>query len=129
MIIFEIAERKPPSSQANVWDSSVDYMRRVRLFVTLWTAARQAPLSMAFSRQQYWSALPFSPLGDLLTKEDPVSPASPALAGGFSTTSATWGSLGFPKDSFYRLGLVFFFGLCISHTFLFLLMSYNVFCC
>ena len=34
---------------------------RVRLFVTLWTAAHQAPLSMGFFRQKYWSELPFSP--------------------------------------------------------------------
>ena len=128
MIIFEIAERKSPSSQANVWDSSVDYMRRVRLFVTLWTAACQAPLSTAFSRQQYWSVLPFPPLGDLLTKEDPVSPASPALAGGFFTTSATWEAWDSPKTVSIDW-VCFFFGLCISHTFLFLLMSYNVFYC
>ena len=34
-------------------------------FVTRWTVARQAPLSMGFSRQAYWSGLPFPPLGDL----------------------------------------------------------------
>ena len=37
----------------------------VRLFATLWTVAHQAPLSMGFSRQEYWSGLPCSPLGDL----------------------------------------------------------------
>ena len=37
----------------------------VRLSVTLWTAARQAPLSMAFLVQEYWSGLPFSSPGDL----------------------------------------------------------------
>ena len=36
-----------------------------RLFVTLWTVALQAPLSMGFSRQKYWSGLPFPPPGDL----------------------------------------------------------------
>ena len=55
--------------------------------VTPWTVACQAPLSMGFSRQEYWSGLPFPPPGDL---PDPgmelVSPASPALAGGFFTT-------------------------------------------
>ena len=40
-------------------------LSRVRLFVTLWTVARQAPLSMGFSRQEYWSGLPFPPPGDL----------------------------------------------------------------
>ena len=37
----------------------------VRLFETPWTVARQAPLSMGFSRQEYWSGLPFSPPEDL----------------------------------------------------------------
>ena len=50
---------------------------RVRLFATLWTVAHQAPLSMGFSRQEYWSALPCPPPGDLL---DPgIKPVSPAL--------------------------------------------------
>ena len=53
----------------------------------LWTIARQAPLSMGFSRQEYWHGLSFPPLGDLPDPgTDPVSPASPALAGGFFTT-------------------------------------------
>ena len=56
-------------------------------FSTPWTVARQAPLSVGFSRQEYWSGLPFPPLGDLL---DPginlTSPASSALAGRFFTT-------------------------------------------
>ena len=41
---------------------------RVWLFVTLWTGAHQAPLSMGFSRQECWSALPRPPSGDLLTQ-------------------------------------------------------------
>ena len=60
----------------------------VQLFATLWTVARQASLSMGFSRQEYWSGLPFSPLGDLPDSEiKPRSLMSPALAGGFFTTS------------------------------------------
>ena len=55
----------------------------VWLFVTLWTVARQAPLSMGFSRQEYWSGLPCLPPCDLPdTGIEPVSPASPALAAG-----------------------------------------------
>ena len=51
------------------------------LFETLWIIAGQAPLPMGFSRQEYWSGLPFPPPGGLL---DPViKPASPVLAGGF----------------------------------------------
>ena len=64
---------------------------RVRLCATPWTIACQAPLSMGFSRQEYWSGLPCPPPWDL---PDPgietTSLKSPALAGGFFTTSATW---------------------------------------
>ena len=59
----------------------------VRLCVTLWTAAHQAPLSMGLSRQEHWSGLSFPPLGDL---PDPwiqaMSLICSALAGGFFTT-------------------------------------------
>ena len=59
----------------------------VQLFATPWTVAYQAPLSMEFSRQEYWRGLPFLSPGDL---PDPgieqVSLASLALAGGFFTT-------------------------------------------
>ena len=52
----------------------------VRLFVTLWTVAHQAPLSMKFSRKEYWSGLPFPPPGNLPDPgTDPMSPAIPAL--------------------------------------------------
>ena len=48
-----------------------------RLFASPWTVVRQARLSMGFSRQEYWSGLPFSSPGDLL---DPgIEPGSPAL--------------------------------------------------
>ena len=53
--------------------------------------AHQAPLSLGFSRQEYWSGLPFPSPGDLSNLGiKPVSLASPALAGGFFTTRATW---------------------------------------
>ena len=56
----------------------------VRLFETLWTVARQAPLSMRFFRQEYWNGLLFPSPGYL---PNPGSePASPALAGRFFTT-------------------------------------------
>ena len=61
----------------------VQLLSRGPLFVTPWTAARQAPLSMGFSRQEYSSGLPFPPPGDL---PDPgIEPQSPALAGSFFT--------------------------------------------
>ena len=64
---------------------------RVQAFVTLWTVTRQVLLSMGFSRQEHGSGLPCPPPGDLSEPEmEPISPAPPALTGGFFTTSATW---------------------------------------
>ena len=55
--------------------------------LTLGTVALQAPLSMGFSRREYWSGLPIPPPGDLPHPEiKPTSPTSPALAGRFFTT-------------------------------------------
>ena len=52
-------------------------LSHVQLFATLWTVARQAPLSMGFSRQECWSGLPFPSPGDL---PDPgIEPGSSAL--------------------------------------------------
>ena len=63
----------------------------VQLFMTPWTVACQAPLSMGFSKQEYWSGLPCPPPGDLPNPgTEPESLMSPALAGGFFTTNATW---------------------------------------
>ena len=69
----------------------LSHFSRVWLSATPWTVARQAPLFMGFPRQEYWSWLPCPPLGDppnwgIKTK----SLMSPALAGEFFTTSATW---------------------------------------
>ena len=67
------------------------------LFVTLWTVACQAPLSMRFFRQEYWSGLPFPPPGDLPKPGIKLtSPASPALAGRFFTTRQIISYLGIP---------------------------------
>ena len=66
-------------------------LSRVRLFVTPWTAAHQAPLSMGFSRQEDWSGLPCPPPRDLPDPGiEPVSLKCPALAGKLLTTSTTW---------------------------------------
>ena len=59
----------------------------VQLFAPSWTAAHQAPLSMEFARQEYWSGLPIPPPGDLPDPGiKPASHASPASAGRFFTT-------------------------------------------
>ena len=53
------------------------------LFATPWTVAFQAPLSIGFPKQEYWSELPFLSPGDLPERE--LKPTSPALAGEFFT--------------------------------------------
>ena len=59
-------------------------------FATLWTVTHQAPLSMGFSRQEYWNELPCPPPEDLLDPGiKPASLTSPALGGAFFTTSTT----------------------------------------
>ena len=63
----------------------------VQLFVSPLTVAHQAPLSMGFSRQEYWSGLPCPLPGNLPNPGiEPTSLTSPALADGFFTTSTTW---------------------------------------
>ena len=93
-----------PRLLACVW-CVLSSFSRVRLFATPWTIALQAPLSMRFSKQEYWSGLPFPSPGDL---PDPwtesVFPMSPALVGKFFTTSATWGH----KAASYRYYICFF---------------------
>ena len=63
----------------------------VQLFVTSWTIAHQAPLSMAFFRQEYWSGLPYPPPVDL--PNPGMEPASPELTEGFFATRTTWKAL------------------------------------
>ena len=69
---------------------SVQSLSRVQTFATLWTVARQAPLSMAFPRQEYCSGFPFPPPGD--PPNPGVKPGSLALAGRFFTNLSHQGS-------------------------------------
>ena len=56
------------------------FLSHVQLFVTPWTIARQVPLSMGFSRQEYWCGLPFPSPGDLPNPgTEPAPPGTPAL--------------------------------------------------
>ena len=69
------------------YEVCVDMLSRGHLFATPWTVVLQAPLSLGFSRQEYWSGLPFPAPGDLPNPgTEPVSPVSPALAGQVFTT-------------------------------------------
>ena len=78
---------KPREVKAHVRACILNYFCSVRLCVTLQTLACQAPLSMGFSRQEYWSELPCPPLRDFPDSgTEPVSLTSPVLAGGFFTT-------------------------------------------
>ena len=78
----------------------LSHISHVRLSATPWTKACQAPQSMGFSRQEYWSGLKCFPPGDLHDPGiEPMSLISPALAGGFFTTRATGKA---PKYSYAR---------------------------
>ena len=78
------------SSNAWKWNVKVKSLSHVRLLVTPWTAAYQAPPSMGFSRQEYWSGLPRPPSVDLpYPGIKSCTLLSPALAGRFFTTSTT----------------------------------------
>ena len=84
-------ETDPITGILSLFVHVLNLFSHVRLFVTPWTTARQAPLSMGFSRQEYWSGLPCPPPGDL---PDPgIESASlmfTSLAGMFFTSSAIW---------------------------------------
>ena len=78
-------------------------LSHIQFLATTWTVTHQAPLSMGFSRQEYWSGWPCPPPGDLPDLGiEPVSLKSPALADRFFTTSATalwWKKFQFTKEA------------------------------
>ena len=72
---ISVAEKTAPRRQEG--SEPVKLLSRVQLFATPWTVAYQAPPTLEFSRQEYWSGLPFPSPGDL---HDPgIEPRSPAL--------------------------------------------------
>ena len=74
-----------------VYTCMLNCLSCVWLFATLWTIGCQVPLSMGFSKHEYWNVLPCLPAGDLPNPEiKPTSLISLALASGFFTTSTTW---------------------------------------
>ena len=71
----------PTSGLTNNYQiSEVKLLSHVQLFVTPWTVAHQVPLSMEFSKQEYWSGLLFPPPGDL--PNPGIEPGSPTLQAG-----------------------------------------------
>ena len=83
-------QKRQPQLKQRCMCVRVQSFSHVRLFVTLWTVACQAFLSMGFPRQGYWGGLPFLPPGDLPSSR--VKLASPALAGGFFLPLSPQGS-------------------------------------
>ena len=78
----------------------------IRLFASPWTVACQAPLSVEFSRQKYWSGLQFPSPGDLPDPEiKPESPASQALAGRFFTREPSGKTPVFPERFNLRVNI------------------------
>ena len=78
---------------------SAQLLRPVRLFVTPWIVAYQAPMSMGFFRQEYWSGLPFHPPGDLPDPGiKPTSPESAAIGKRILHYWATWGAIWASSD-------------------------------
>ena len=100
--VYQLNNNTPFSSHSILWQQLyfvftffttllLSHFSRVWLCATLWTVAHQAPLSMRFSRQEYWNGLPCPFPGDLLNPRiEPPSPTSLALTGVFFTTSTTW---------------------------------------
>ena len=84
-------------------NSEVKSLSRVQLFVTPWTAASQAPPSVGFSRQEYWSGLPFPSAWDL--PDSGIEPGSPALQADSLLTEL----LGKPRWRAYLTLFIFFF--------------------
>ena len=82
MVVFIKAQHTHNSAELYLCAQTLNH---VQLFVSPWTVVHQASLSMEFSRQKYWSVLPFPTPGDLPSPG--VKPMSPALAGGFSVIS------------------------------------------
>ena len=75
--VQSLVRKLDPTVKDSVERKKVKSFSCVQLFVTPWTVAYQAPPSMVFSRQEYWSGLPFPSLGDL---PDPgIQPRLPVL--------------------------------------------------
>ena len=73
-----------------LWSCALS-LGHIWFFATLWAVAHQAPLSIGFSKQEFWIWVPFPTPGSLPDSGiEPANLASPELAGGLFTTSATW---------------------------------------
>ena len=94
-------------------------LSHVQLFVTSCTAARQVRLSMEFSRQEYWSGLPFPSPGDLPNIAiELVAFLSPALASRFFTISATWTEFRMKQTEMFHLPNSTYFEVKKQHNYI-----------
>ena len=75
------------------------WLKSCPTLATPWTVACQVPLSMGFSRQEYWSGLPFSSPGDLLDPE--IEPGSPALQADSLLTKLWWKKLYYSENPLF----------------------------
>ena len=80
ILLFSFKEEHISDPQNSLGAFVLSHFSRVRLFATPWTVARQAPLSMGFSRQEYWNGLPFPSAGHL--PHPGIKHRSPALQAG-----------------------------------------------
>ena len=100
--------RERNTARRDVCTVCAQSLSRVRLLVTPWTGARQAPLSMAFFKQEYWSGLPFPPpWGTPNPGIELMYLVTPKIASGFFSPLSHWRS---PKETgFFRENELFFF--------------------
>ena len=87
-------------------------LSRVQLFGTLWTVAHQAPPSMGFSRQEYWSGLPFPSPGDL--PNPGIEPRSSALQADALTSEPPGKPIQTPEGRLHLTLIFFFFNVFIT---------------
>ena len=97
---------------------------RIRLFVTRWTLTHQAPLSMGFSRQEYWSELPSPPVGALFTehllysmhwvRSWQVPSGDPRSSKVKASGNLPWGNQACPTACLAQLGSSFFLPWCVE---------------
>ena len=111
-----------PDGYTGFWVKSLSC---VRLFVTPWTVAHQAPPSMGFSRQEYWSGLPFPSSGDL---PDPgIEPRSPALQADALTSEPSGKPDGYTVSLYFLMTIAFIVKSSFFHsTYLLHSLDYSI---
>ena len=113
-VVIELGHWLLPLLPGAQWEKKMKSLSCLRLFATPWTVAYQAPPSMEFSRQEYWSGLPFPAPGDL--PDLGIEPRSPALRADTLPSEPPgkpWSSVGGAKISVFG-HLVFLVCLWVS---------------